>query len=71
LYSAFFCKQRIKKAIVKLKPAVFIITGHNSMKVILTQDITGLGSIGDLVAVKDGFGRNYLLGLVGCCSSSY
>jgi large subunit ribosomal protein L9 len=31
------------------------------MKVILTQDITGLGSIGDLVAVKDGFGRNFLI----------
>lgn len=31
------------------------------MKVILTQDITGLGSIGDLITVKDGFGRNYLV----------
>jgi large subunit ribosomal protein L9 len=31
------------------------------MKVILTQDIAGLGSIGDLIIVKDGFGRNYLV----------
>jgi large subunit ribosomal protein L9 len=31
------------------------------MKVILTQDISGLGSIGDLITVKDGFGRNYLV----------
>ena len=31
------------------------------MKVILTQDITGLGSIGDLITVKNGFGRNYLV----------
>jgi large subunit ribosomal protein L9 len=31
------------------------------MKVILTQDIAGLGSIGELITVKDGFGRNYLV----------
>jgi large subunit ribosomal protein L9 len=31
------------------------------MKVILTQDIAGLGNIGDLITVKDGFGRNYLV----------
>ena len=31
------------------------------MKAILTQDITGLGSIGDLITVKEGFGRNYLV----------
>ncbi len=31
------------------------------MKVILTQDIVGLGNIGDLITVKDGFGRNYLV----------
>lgn len=31
------------------------------MKVILTQDIAGLGNMGDLIAVKDGFGRNYLV----------
>ena len=31
------------------------------MKVILTQEITGLGTPGDIVEVKDGYGRNYLL----------
>jgi large subunit ribosomal protein L9 len=31
------------------------------MKVILTQDIAGIGNIGDLITVKDGFGRNYLI----------
>jgi large subunit ribosomal protein L9 len=31
------------------------------MKVILTQEITGLGTPGDVVEVKNGYGRNYLL----------
>ncbi len=31
------------------------------MRLILTQDVTGLGTPGDLVEVKDGYGRNYLL----------
>ncbi|MCZ7440679.1 MULTISPECIES: 50S ribosomal protein L9 [Micromonospora] len=31
------------------------------MKIILTQEVSGLGSPGDIVEVKDGFGRNYLL----------
>ena len=31
------------------------------MKVILTQEVSGLGSPGDIVEVKDGYGRNYLL----------
>lgn len=31
------------------------------MKVILQKDVAHLGSIGDLVKVKDGYGRNYLL----------
>ena len=31
------------------------------MKVILREDIDNLGKSGDLVTVKDGFGRNYLL----------
>ena len=30
------------------------------MKVILTANIKKLGKVGDLVAVKDGFARNYL-----------
>ena len=31
------------------------------MKLILTQEVTGLGGAGDVVEVKDGYGRNYLL----------
>jgi large subunit ribosomal protein L9 len=31
------------------------------MKIILKQEVTGLGTPGDVVDVKDGFGRNYLL----------
>lgn len=31
------------------------------MKLILTENIRGLGSTGDLVKVRDGFARNYLL----------
>jgi large subunit ribosomal protein L9 len=30
------------------------------MKLILTQQVAGLGAPGDVVEVKDGFGRNYL-----------
>src|SRR3978361_175367 len=33
----------------------------STMKLILTQEVTGLGSSGDTVEVKGGFGRNYLL----------
>jgi large subunit ribosomal protein L9 len=31
------------------------------MKLILTQEVTGLGAPGDIVDVKDGYGRNFLL----------
>jgi large subunit ribosomal protein L9 len=31
------------------------------MKLILTQEVTGLGAPGDVVEVKAGFGRNYLV----------
>jgi len=31
------------------------------MEVILTQDINGVGYKNDLITVKDGFGRNYLI----------
>lgn len=31
------------------------------MKLILTQEVSGLGSPGDVVDVKNGYGRNYLL----------
>ncbi|GAA1347617.1 50S ribosomal protein L9 [Arthrobacter roseus] len=30
-------------------------------KLILTQEITGLGTAGDVIEVKDGYARNYLL----------
>ena len=30
-------------------------------KLILTQEVTGLGSAGDVVDVKNGYARNYLL----------
>ena len=31
------------------------------MKLILTQEVSGLGTPGDIVDVKDGYGRNYLV----------
>ena len=31
------------------------------MKIILTQEVSGLGTPGDIVDVKDGYGRNYLM----------
>ena len=31
------------------------------MKLILTQEVSGLGGPGDVVEVKDGYGRNFLL----------
>jgi large subunit ribosomal protein L9 len=31
------------------------------MKIILTHEVEGLGSAGDVVEVKDGYGRNYLV----------
>jgi large subunit ribosomal protein L9 len=31
------------------------------MKIILTQEVSGLGAAGDVVEVRDGYGRNYLL----------
>lgn len=31
------------------------------MKLILTQEVTGLGDPGDIVEVRDGYGRNYLV----------
>ena len=31
------------------------------MKLILTQEVTGLGSPGDVVDVRNGYGRNYLV----------
>src|ERR1043165_1154293 len=31
------------------------------MKIILTQEVSGLGAAGDVVDVKDGYARNYLV----------
>jgi large subunit ribosomal protein L9 len=31
------------------------------MKLILTQEVEGVGAAGDVVEVKDGYGRNYLI----------
>ena len=31
------------------------------MKIILTQELSGVGTPGDVLEVKDGYGRNYLL----------
>jgi large subunit ribosomal protein L9 len=31
------------------------------MKLILTQEVTGLGAPGDVIEVKDGYGRNFLV----------
>ncbi len=31
------------------------------MKLILTHEVTGLGAAGDVIEVKDGYGRNYLM----------
>ncbi len=31
------------------------------MKLILTNEVTGLGEPGDVVEVKNGYGRNYLI----------
>ncbi len=31
------------------------------MKIILTHEVTGLGAAGDVVEVKDGYARNYLV----------
>ena len=37
------------------------LRGGTDMKIILTQEVSGLGTPGDIVEVKDGYGRNYLL----------
>src|SRR5690606_39589024 len=35
--------------------------GDHIMKLVLVQEVTGLGGPGDVVEVKDGYGRNYLV----------
>ena len=34
---------------------------HGGMQIVLTEDVQHVGKQGDLVEVKPGFGRNYLL----------
>jgi large subunit ribosomal protein L9 len=34
---------------------------HGGMQLVLTEDVTNLGKQGDVVEVKPGYGRNYLL----------
>src|SRR5258708_20139743 len=34
---------------------------HGGMQLVLTEDVTHLGKQGDVVEVKPGYGRNYLL----------
>ena len=31
------------------------------MKIILREDVPNLGVVGDMVSVRDGYGRNYLI----------
>src|SRR3954453_11696604 len=38
-----------------------IWAGRNNMKIILKDDVRDLGRAGELVEVKEGFARNYLL----------
>src|SRR5260370_35313139 len=34
---------------------------HGGMQLVLTEDVVNLGKQGDLIEVKPGYGRNYLL----------
>ena len=46
----------------KLKRRQQIVKGtHRDMQLVLTEDVTHLGKQGDVVEVKAGYGRNYLL----------
>jgi large subunit ribosomal protein L9 len=46
----------------KLKRRNQVLKGsHRGMQLVLTEDVTHLGKQGDLVEVKPGYGRNYLL----------
>jgi large subunit ribosomal protein L9 len=47
---------------LKLKHRNQVLKGsHRGMQLVLTEDVTHLGKQGDLVEVKCGYGRNYLL----------
>jgi len=46
----------------KVKQRNQVLKGsHRGMQLVLTEDVTHLGKQGDLVEVKPGYGRNYLL----------
>lgn len=42
-------------------PPLWIVNGYQLMEVILLKRIRNLGNVGDRVAVRGGFGRNYLI----------
>src|SRR6478735_11783028 len=44
----------------RARPADRSREGATTMKVILTHEVTGLGTAGDVVDVKDGYARNFL-----------
>jgi large subunit ribosomal protein L9 len=47
---------------MKLKKRKQVLKGkHGGMQLVLTEDVQHLGKQGDLVEVKHGYGRNYLL----------
>src|ERR1700747_3684854 len=47
---------------VKIKKRNQVLKGkHGGMQLVLTEDVPHLGKQGDLVEVKGGYGRNYLL----------
>src|SRR3954468_14978160 len=46
----------------KIKQRQQVLRGtHRGMKLVLTEDVPRLGKQGDVVEVKAGYGRNYLL----------
>ena len=46
-------KQRLRRQVMK--------GPHGGMQLVLTEDVPNLGKQGDMVEVKPGYGRNYLL----------
>jgi large subunit ribosomal protein L9 len=40
---------------------IYVVTGENSMKVLLIQDVDNLGYAGDVKEVAKGYGRNFLI----------